>query len=308
MKGINSYHRSLLEAFYEEGYTRVKLTRDWYTWRIRPFLSFLEAEGIALADTGPSEIKRHFARLVDEGYSWSTRNGSYTALSVFFRWLVARGLVERSPFDVEEIKRPRKTARVQYLVEIEELQKLFDTIRAEDSVLARRDYALILLMFDTGLRRAEAASLKISDIRMKQNLIVIRVAKNNNQRIVPCQTITIDAVERWLEVHPTKDEGHLFVALRGKSYGKPLSGRRIHGILASWLEKAGIEDSCRITPHSLRRAFATYFSDAGGDMFVLRDILGHKGIETTRLYVINTQKRIQLQHTKHSPVNLLDLR
>ena len=307
MSTINRNHQSLLEAFNAEGYDRVQGTRQWYAWRLKPYLEFLEKGRIALADSGPVEVKRYLTTMLDAGYARSTRNGTHTALQVFYEWLVAREHVQKSPFEMENIRRPRKTQQVQYLIELEALQTLFDTIRADDSPMARRDYAIILLLFDTGLRRTEAASLRISDVNIKQGQIIVRVAKNDNQRRVPFQEPTLLAIQAWLDVHPNKDENQLFVALKGKNKGRKLSSRRVNGILERWILEAGLDGPNRVTPHGLRRAFATYFSDTGGDMFILRDILGHKEIETTKGYVINTGRRIQMQHKKHSPLNLLNL-
>jgi site-specific recombinase XerD len=269
-------------------------------------LEFLESEGISVVNAGPAEIKRHLTKLLDAKYSWSTRNGTYTALQVFYELLKARGYVQENPFEVEKIKRPRKTEKVQYLIELEVLQALFDKIRADGSPTARRDYAIILLMFDTGLRRTEAVSLKISDVKIKERQITVRIAKNSNQRRVPFKEPFLQALQDWLAVHPNQDSGLLFVALKGKSKGNQLSSRRVNGILESWIQKTGLQGPDRVTPHGLRRAFATYFSDTGGDMFALRDILGHKQIETTKGYIINTGKRLQRQHEKYSPVNLLN--
>lgn len=307
MSNINQYHQSLLEAFNAEGYDRVQITRKWYIWRLKPYLEFLETEEISLTDAGPGEVKRYFASLRDAGFAWSTRNGAHTALDVFYQWLVARGHVQQSPFKMEIIRRPRKPERIQELVELEALQNLFDTIRSDDSAMARRDYALILLMFDTGLRRTEAVSLSISDVNMKQRQISVRIAKNNNQRKVPFEEPLLQALLTWIEVHPNQDDNQLFIALQGKTKGQKLSSGRVNGILTGWIQKAGLEGPNHVTPHDLRRAFATYFSDTGGDMFILRDILGHKRIETTKGYVINTGRRIQAQHEKYSPLNLLKL-
>lgn len=307
MSTINQYHQSLLDGFDAEGYDRVQITRRWYICRLKPYLKFLETEGIALTEAGPGEVKRYFTSLRDAGFAWSTRNGTHTALDVFYRWLVARGHVPQNPFEMETTKRPRKPERIRELVELEVLQTLFDTIRSNESMMARRDYALILLIFDTGLRRTEAASLNISGVNMKRRQISVRIAKNNNQRKVPCKEPVLQALQDWLAVHPNRAGDHLFVALKGKTKGYQLSSGRVNGILERWIQKAGLQGPHHVTPHDLRRAFAIYFSDTGGDMFVLQDILGHKQIETTKEYVINTGRRIQMQHEEHSPLNLLKL-
>ncbi len=154
MSNISVYHQQLLKAFSNEGHDRILITREWYEHRIKPYLQFLEIEGVSLVNSGPSEVKRYLTTLTDAKLSWSTRNGTHTALK---NWLIARGHVQQNPFAMETIKRPRKTKQVKNLVELETLQTLFDTIRADDSFMARRDYAIILLMFDTGMRRTEAS-------------------------------------------------------------------------------------------------------------------------------------------------------
>jgi integrase/recombinase XerD len=230
---------------------------------------------------------------------------AHTALDVFYEWLVTRSHIQKNPFQIEEIKRPRKTTKIQELIELEVLQTLFDTLRRDDSVMARRDYALILLLFDTGLRRTEAASINISDVKFDRGNIIVRKAKRDNDRIVPFNEPLQKVLQNWLDVHPNKNSDNLFVTLRGEFKG--LSPRRVNGILVRWLRIAELKNGEQVTPHGLRRAFATYFSDSGGDMFILKDILGHSKIETTKAYVINTGKRLKQQHQKYSPLKLLTL-
>ena len=66
------------------------------------------------------------------------------------------------------------------------------------------------------------------------------------------------------------------MALKGNNRGQKLSSRRVNGILERWIQKAGLDGVNRVTPHGLRRAFATYFSDAGGDMFICETFWGTK--------------------------------
>ncbi len=300
----------LIEAFNAEGIDRVEETRIWYANRLRRYLKFLHDESTELSVSGPSEVLRFLAQLRAENASWSTRNGSHTAIQVFYRWAVSRGYAECNPFEVEEIKRPRKPRKIHVPVSLASVQATLKLIQADiqaGKTQAYRDYALILLLIDAGLRRVEAVKLDIRNIDLVTGSVAVLIAKAENQRWAYIETLTIKAIENWLSVHPKRHEkkGPLFIALRGKNKYKRLEEKSVNYLLRSWSDRAGLMRHLR--PHDLRRLFATVFAQSGGGMNVLQELLGHQNLETTEGYIITSEDEIRRQHRKYTPLNLLNL-
>lgn len=297
----------LIDEFNAEGIDRSQITRDWYAARIRRYLEFLAAEGTPLTVAGPAEVKRFLGSLREQNLSWSTRNGSHTALLVFYEWLVARGHVERNPFEAENIRRPRRPRRIKRDLSLASLQAVLDAAASDDSPMAIRDYALLILLADTGMRRMEVVGLNVGHINREKRTIAVLIAKGDNQRNGYLKAATIRAVERWLAIHPQgrKKTAPLFISLTGRSAGQRLSARRVNGILARWSREAGLEE--RLHPHDVRRMFATVFSSTGGGMNILQELMGHEDMETTMGYIMTGEDEKRRQHDRHSPLNFLNV-
>lgn len=296
----------LIDKFNAEGFDRTQITREWYSARLKRYLEFLHDNNIKLNQSGPAQVKQFLASLHEQGFSWSTRNGSRTALSVFYRWAVNRGYTKINPFEVETIKRPRKPRRIKESLELGAVQLVLDTIRNTDNLQAKRDYALILLMIDTGIRRMEAVGLNIGNVNLERSSISILIAKGDNQRGGYISQATKHALEQWLAIHPrNKANFPLFISLRGPTMLKRLSERTVNTIFTAWSNEAGLTKP--VKPHDLRRLFATIFASSGGGMNILQDLLGHENMETTMGYIITGEHEKQRQHTRHSPINFLNL-
>jgi len=297
----------LIDSFNAEGIDRVERTRDWYATRIRGYLEFLAGEGTAIHLAGAADIKRFLATLRKQNASWSTRNGTHTALRVFYRWLVDRGYVEVNPFEVEQIERPRKPRKIRILPPMAAVPNVINVMDEDDSARAQRDMAMLLVLLDAGLRREEVTQLDIRNVNLATGRIAVLIAKGENQRFGYIEQPTIQIVTRWLDVHPRPEPKHpLFVALEGPTKHKRINPRTVNRILKSWSDKAGLVDHLR--PHDLRRLFGTIFSQTGGGSKVLQDLMGHANLETTEGYIINTEGECRRQHKRHSPVNLLDFK
>ena len=141
-----------------------------------------------------------------------------------------------------------------------------------------RDKAILLLLAETGLRRAEVASLRIEDIRWKEHLLVVKNGKGGKMRLVP---LTPQLKSHLSAVVGDRKGGCLFASSRGPT----LSSRQINRIVAAAGRRANIRNPnpkySQITPHLLRHSFARLWKDRGGSIEALAKILGHKSVKTT---------------------------
>lgn len=162
-----------------------------------------------------------------------------------------------------------------------ELNKLIDHCMMKDGLIAMRDAAIIALVYGAGLRRHEAANLKLSNLDMKNGILTV-LGKNDKERQNALHERILDILVSWLDERGM-EAGPLF--LRGRKGNKlinePISGQTIYDIIIKRYSEAGME---RLTPHDLRRTFCTKLLENGEDVFLVQELMGHASVETTQRY------------------------
>lgn len=163
----------------------------------------------------------------------------------------------------------------------EELNAMLDHCMVLDGPIAMRDGCLIALVYSAGLRRHEASGLPLSAYNADDKEISI-LGKGNKQRVNPLNDRVVDILEAWLEERG-RQEGPIFVRIRkgGKITDNPISGQSVYDIVIRRYKEAGLT---RLTPHDLRRAFATNLLANGEDLFIVQELMGHSTLETTKTY------------------------
>jgi len=146
--------------------------------------------------------------------------------------------------------------------------------RMIDSTKNLNHRLIIELAYSSGLRLSEIINLRWKDIDFERNLIHLKNAKGKKDRIV----MLSDRVKQNLQHLELKKEGHVFKTNRSKKY----TGRTIQMLVKNAAKKAGIKK--KVSPHSLRHAFATHLLEKGIDIRYIKDLLGHANISTTLIY------------------------
>jgi integrase/recombinase XerD len=163
-----------------------------------------------------------------------------------------------------------------------------------------RDKAILELMYATGARVSEVASIKVSWINFDYGYIRCQ-GKGSKQRIVPMGSEASKAIRRYLqEVRPflvkiEADEPLLFLSRTGKK----LRRENIWSIVKKYAIKAGIRSN--ISPHTLRHSFATHLLEGGADLRSVQEMLGHSNISTTQIYTHIDRKYLKSIHQKFHP-------
>jgi len=183
---------------------------------------------------------------------------------------------------IKEVKRIRGSREDKgRALSIEELNAMIDHCFTLDGPIAMRDGCLISLVYSAGLRREEASSLQISAYSKSGAKLVI-IGKGNKERVNPLNNRVIDIVETWLEERG-REKGPLFVRILkgGKITLLPITDKTVYNIIVRRYKECGLK---RLTPHDLRRTFATNLLIQGEDLFIVQDLMGHASIETTKRY------------------------
>lgn len=233
-----------------------------------------------------------------------TINTYYRALHTFFNWLKAKKTIEVNPFEgLTAPKIPKKHVKG-YAPDI--IDRLLLTCGSNRTLLGLRDYAILLMFLDTGIRRGEMANIKLTDIIPDQSLIKV-MGKGEKERIVKMGDGARNALATYLTLRskllPDSDKEP---ALWIDRYGKPVSLWGIQSIMRRITARANIPSTIKHGAHALRHTAATSYLRNGGNVKCLQELLGHTDIKTTMKYVdaLGTETMIQ-DHKKASPVDNL---
>lgn len=188
-------------------------------------------------------------------------------------FLTRRGRLDKNP--AREVGTPRLPKKLVSFLPVDEVQALLDRPGAA-SIGRRRDQAILELLYATGARVAELCGLSRGDLGRSQGTVRVR-GKGGKERIIPVGDTALAALDSYLALRGEGD-GPLFQ----NRLGGRLTPRSVHRIVKASARAAGL--SRRVSPHTLRHTFATHMLDAGADLRLIQDLLGHSRLSTTQRY------------------------
>ena len=204
--------------------------------------------------------------------SGTTRARKLAAIREFFRFLAAQGLVAKNP--TLGVQTPKKERGSRTALRSDEYTKLLSLAGGHP-----RDYAILQVFLQTGIRVSELCALTRSDIDFETRTVHVGNGKGQKARTIALEKKGIQAIRSYLAVRPESLHDALFLNYQGE----PLGERGVRKMLAKYLKASGITK--KISPHSLRHTFATHKAERGVSPYVLREWLGHARLDTTQIYV-----------------------
>lgn len=261
-------------------------------------------------ECGTAEIK-HFLAYITNGHKetggrWDnphltnkvrprTVSTYFTNLRTFFRYVVSEGALAESP--IENIRPPVfRHDQVQPFA-TEQVEALLAA--AKKSTAPLRNEAIILFLLDTGVRASELCHLKMHDLDIDGRRCKV-LGKGNKHRSVFFGKATTKALWNYLRDEPCDDDDPLFTANRGTRSGEALTRCGLLRLIVRLGKTAGIQ-STRCSPHTFRHTFAVEFLRGGGNVFSLKELLGHTSLTIVNRYVSLAQADIENQHRQFSP-------
>lgn len=222
----------------------------------------------------------------------ATRARKVSSIRVFFNYLCNKaGLIEKNP--AQNLETPKLDKRIPKYLTLDDSKKLLDAVNDMDDRNKERDYAIITLFLNCGMRLSELVGINIKDINFNDQKLNV-IGKGNKERTIYLNSACINAVNKYLAVRPhdnvkydSKDA--LFLSERRER----ISNRTVQYIVKQELKRAGL-DTNKYSVHKLRHTAATLMYKYGNvDIRALQELLGHESISTTEIYthVDNTQIR-----------------
>jgi integrase/recombinase XerD len=266
------------------------------------FVTYLEGAGgmRPLTAVDGDSIVHYVEDLRDcHGYKDATVARKIAAVKSFFGFLAAEGMVDRDP--TEHLKSPQVGKSLPRALSVREVDELLEQPARRNTPEARRDKAMLELLYATGLRVTELVSLDISDIALESDPVTVRcIGKGERERVLPLHQRPVDELRQYIfHVRPrlvrNRREPALFVNRRGER----LTRQGFWLILKNYAQEAHLDKT--ITPHTIRHTYATHMLSGGMPLRNVQDALGHASISTTQIYTHLTDDQKRREYDKAHP-------
>jgi integrase/recombinase XerC len=240
------------------------------------------------------------ASLYEQKKKKSSIHRKVASLRTFFRFLCREGVLEANPAKL--VSSPRVERKLPNHLSIEQMLKFIETPEI-DTALGKRDRAILELLYASGMRVSELVNLNLTDIDFPNKTLRVK-GKGRKERIVPFGEHAKNALQEYLgvrgellvEADPDKrDPAAVFMNYQGTRITTRSVGRMIDKYVKICAEVH------HISPHSLRHSFATHMLDAGADLRVIQELLGHARLSTTQQYTHVSMDKLMEVYDKAHP-------
>jgi len=269
-------------------------TLSAYRHDLLDFHGFLARRGIDAKHAGRDEVKRYLAGL--SSIAGSSQARRLSALRQFFGFLYAEGV--RSDDPTNAVESPKRGRTLPKVLSREDLERLSETAakRAAKSEEGVRLNCIVEMLYGSGMRVSELATLPLAAVRGRENVVLVK-GKGGKERLAPLNPRARAAIADYLVVREmflprgarrSHAEKFLFPSRSAECH---LTRRRLHQMLKALALEAGL-DPDKLSPHVLRHAFATHLVEGGADLRSVQTMLGHADIATTQIYTHVAKDRL----------------
>jgi integrase/recombinase XerD len=279
-------------------------TLSSYRRDLEDYGRFLAAKGDSYQSAATGVVRRYLTDLDDRGFAATSAARRLSAMRQLHQFLVSERIREDDPTGI--IDGPRRPVRLPGVLSEAEVERLIATaeeavgradLAPQSRVRALRMYALIEILYATGLRVSELVSLPATALRAGIKVITIR-GKGGHERIVPLTDKSREAAAAYLAARNDPDEAWLFPSIGESGH---LTRQAFARDLKDLAAAAGIPTN-RVSPHVLRHAFASHLLQNGADLRVVQKLLGHADISTTQIYTHVLEERLRALVNEHHPL------
>jgi site-specific recombinase XerD len=249
------------------------------------FLRYLAERGVDWRSPDRSTVRAYLATLAERGLAPTSVGGRLAAVRSLYRHAVRLGRIETDP--LAGVRAPRRPSRLPRVLSVDEAAALVTAprrIESRDGALARRDAAMLELLYATGMRISELAGLTIDRVDLDRRRLRV-VGKGNKERQLLFGVPAAQAMRAYIDtarpVLAGRSERPTAVVFLN-AHGAPLSARGARLVIGRWVDAVGAPN--RTSPHTLRHSFATHLLEGGADLRVVQELLGHANLQTTQVY------------------------
>jgi integrase/recombinase XerD len=249
-------------------------------------------------DFGRQEMLNYMLSLKEKKYASTTLARKIAAAKSFFKFLSDEQKVKQNP--TENIASLKVGRALPKPITVSQARRLLEEPAKQSTPEAKRDKAMLELLYASGMRVSELVALDIDDVDTPGGFVRC-FGKGHKERMIPIYPRAAQSIEEYIKearpriVQNRSDEKALFLNVRGER----LTRQGLWQILKGYAKDANIETE--VTPHTLRHSFATHMLNGGADLRMVQELLGHANISTTQVYTHLTSEHVRNTFDKSHP-------
>jgi integrase/recombinase XerD len=278
----------------EKGLSRNTLAA--YRTDLRSLARWLAERGQTLDDAARADLLEFIAWRVEGGARPRSTARQLSSLRRYYRHTVREGLRGDDP--TAKISMPKVGRPLPKALTEDEVESLLDAPDTDDA-LGHRDRTMLEVLYATGLRVTELVNLQLTQINLTQGVMRV-IGKGDRERLIPLGEESMDWIEQFIrgprtEILLDRQSDYLFPTRRGDR----MTRQAFWHLIKRYAAKASVDK--KLSPHTLRHAFATHLLNHGADLRVVQMLLGHSDLSTTQIYTHVARERLKDLHAQHHP-------
>ena len=251
-------------------------------------------EDVMIKDLSKYDLHEYIST-ISKSITSKSLSRKIATIKSLFKFMVSENIIENNIS--KSIRAPKISKKLPNHLTIDEMNLFFN--KSLDMIeIPLRDLSIIDLLYSTGVRVSECASILISNINFKNNSIKI-LGKGKKERIVLFGDKTKKNLMRYINEENIHIDGYLFMSGTKKSKNNYITTRTIYNIVKKYIKF--ISSNEKLGPHSLRHSFATHLLQTGSDLMAIKDLLGHSSLSSTQIYTHLDTKRMKEIYDKSHP-------
>jgi integrase/recombinase XerC len=272
----NWIQRFLSYLSHERRYSPHTVTN--YQRDLKSVLTYCEKQDISTwQDLGEYQVRMFVAAGHRKGLSPRSLQRSLSSLRSFYRYLNREGQIKTNP--ALEVRAPKAPKRLPRTMDVDMMGKLLEMPHKDP--LSVRDWAIMELLYSSGLRLAELVDLDMTDVDLSDRTVRV-TGKGNKTRIVPLGRFAVEALAKWLGERGSMAGAGTEQAMFLSQQGRRISHRSVQSRVKLWARRQGLP--VEVNPHLFRHSFASHLLESSGDLRGVQELLGHADISTTQIY------------------------
>jgi len=296
---LNVINDNIIDSYCDSVWVEKGLSKNTVSSYMSDLLQlskWLKKQNKDLNNCTESDLNSFLASKIDQGNSTTSVNRSLSSIKGFYNWLAYNNYLSVNPSEL--LESPKIGRKLPVHISEEDVEKILNAPKLSVNK-GVRDKTILELLYATGLRISELTNLKLNQINLTRGIVRV-MGKGNKERIIPIGETALTWLNNFINNYRqdfilNKNNNYIFLNRKGDQ----LSRKFCWSLITSYSKK--VLPSKKISPHSLRHAFATHLLNNGADLRSVQMLLGHSNLSTTQIYTHVAKERLINFHSKHHP-------
>ncbi len=258
-----------------------------------------ESSSFRIDDIDRLTIRLWLGEMSENGMARNTIARKVASVRSFFKYCYKRGYIQKNPAHLLIV--PKKEERLPGTARLKDIEAMME-LADGDSPQKHQDRAILELFYSTGMRLSELTGLNLTDLNLPQKQVTV-FGKGSKQRTVPLGDKAVEALNEHLKTRKkllsSKSNADAKTALFIAPAGGRMYPRKVQRIVKEYFLK--VSEITQKSPHTLRHSFATHMLDAGADIRLIKEFLGHANLASTQVYTHTSVERLKKVYSQAHP-------